>query len=54
MQFALEVAVLECSFLKHSQRILEVKETNSMTTTIRIPPYSKCGTILQTFFNDRT
>jgi hypothetical protein len=25
MQFALEVAILECSFLKHSQEILGVK-----------------------------
>jgi hypothetical protein len=30
------------------------KVTNPMTTTIRIPPYSKCSTILQTFFSDRT
>jgi hypothetical protein len=30
------------------------KVTNPMITTIRIPPYSKCSTILQTFFNDRT
>jgi hypothetical protein len=25
-----------------------------MTTTIRMPPYSKCVTILQTFFSDKT
>jgi hypothetical protein len=30
------------------------KVTSPMTTTIRIPPYSKCGTILQTFLGDRT
>jgi hypothetical protein len=30
------------------------KVTSPMTTTIRIPPYSKCSTILQTFFSDRT
>jgi hypothetical protein len=30
------------------------KITSPMTTTIRIPPYSKCGIILQTFFSDKT
>jgi hypothetical protein len=30
------------------------KVTSPMTPTIRIPLYSKCGTILQTFFSDRT
>jgi hypothetical protein len=30
------------------------KVTSPMTTSIRIPPYSKCSTILQTFFSDRT
>jgi hypothetical protein len=30
------------------------KVTSPMTTTIRIPPYFKWSTILQTFFNDRT
>jgi hypothetical protein len=30
------------------------KVISPMTTTIRIPFYSKCGTILQTFFIDRT
>ena len=30
------------------------KVTNPMTTTIRIQPYSKCGTILLTFFNNKT
>ena len=30
------------------------KVTSPMTTTIRIPAYSKCSTILQTFFSDRT
>jgi hypothetical protein len=29
MQFALDVAVLECPFLKHSQEILEVKKEHS-------------------------
>jgi hypothetical protein len=30
--------------------VREGKITSPMTTTIRIPPYSKCGTILLTFF----
>jgi hypothetical protein len=32
---------------------LPFKITSPMTTTIRIPPYSKCGTILLTFFTDK-
>jgi hypothetical protein len=35
-------------------RLQGSKVTSPMTTTIRIPPYSKCSTILQTFFSDRT
>jgi hypothetical protein len=30
------------------------KVTSPMTTTIRIPPCSNCGTILLTFFSDKT
>jgi hypothetical protein len=29
-----------------------LRETSPMTTTIRIPPCSKRGTILQTFFRE--
>jgi hypothetical protein len=35
-------------------RIDTTKATSPMTTTIRIPSYSKYGTILQTLFSNRT
>ena len=34
MQFVLEVAILECSFLKHNLRILGIKQTHHWTNMI--------------------
>ena len=43
----------ESTFLPGNKPIRH-KATSPMTTTIRVLPYSKYSTVLQTFFSDRT
>ena len=42
MQFLLEVAILECSFLKHSHRILRVNKKNTVVGNF-VFCYKCCG-----------
>jgi hypothetical protein len=45
---------VESRFVIHVNKVEARKVTSPMTTTIWIPPCSKCGIKLQTFFSDKT